>query len=788
MKGDFTRSTFNGKKHYNGIRMQQGRVLLDAEWNEQSDISHHLDRTTREDVIGECGAPLHDAGFEISINGADELMIGAGRYYVDGILCENDTPVAIDNQDDFPGYSVPASDVDTDNSGIYLAYLDVWDRHVTALEDAEIREVALGGPDTTTRTKTLRQVKLLLAGAIGDPIHCLSDLAAWTEITTPSTGSLCARTEPEIDAEDPCIVPAQAGYRGLENQMYRVEIHRVGPGNDLGIKWSRENGSVVFGWEKQDGDKLTLAGVGRDEVLGLAAEDWVELTDDDRELRGEAGLLVRVLSINGLVVTIDPDGQTIDLANDFAGHPKVRRWDMPDGEIIYTPVDPENFIALERGVQVALTPGTFRVGDYWHFPARTATADIEWPRDEVGESTCLTPQGIAHHFCCLALLSYDGATWTLLDDCRTFFPPLNEQTHFYYLSGDGQEAMPGDTLAHPLEVAVFIGHTPVANAPIRFHLTDGANGILTGNGVSGSDIIVDTDASGIARCEWLLDPDLSLPRQLAEAIWLDAAGDALDHPIRFCANLSIAGQVAYEAGACLVEAETVEEALDQLCGNITLEHAGGQGQEVMPLPGDPDSRILAFPLMIRVANGQWPAAGAKVLVSVADDGGELLEEPGFDTGGAPGPEVIVVTNDEGLAACRWRLAEKPVHQQVKVVLEADENAVTLFFNASLSVAYDVGYTPDSQCSVLKGVETVQEALDQLCFNSGGGTVPDPGISIERLTLTSDGSPLAVDKSVPLSAFDAGFSVTFSDFIDPFTVNFDPTNPELGAAGPPVSSP
>ena len=41
------------------------------------------------DVIGHCGAPVDDAGFGLS-NGAGKLTIGAGRYYVDGMLCENE--------------------------------------------------------------------------------------------------------------------------------------------------------------------------------------------------------------------------------------------------------------------------------------------------------------------------------------------------------------------------------------------------------------------------------------------------------------------------------------------------------------------------------------------------------------------------------------------------------------------------------------------------------------------------------------------------------------------------
>ncbi|MCX6048065.1 MAG: DUF6519 domain-containing protein, partial [Chloroflexi bacterium] len=41
MKGDFTRSTFKPAKHYSSVRMQQGRVQLDADWNEQIDLTAH---------------------------------------------------------------------------------------------------------------------------------------------------------------------------------------------------------------------------------------------------------------------------------------------------------------------------------------------------------------------------------------------------------------------------------------------------------------------------------------------------------------------------------------------------------------------------------------------------------------------------------------------------------------------------------------------------------------------------------------------------------------------------
>ncbi len=57
MTGDYTRDTFRRWRHYSAVREQQGRVHMDADWNEQIDIGHHLTRTTNVDVIGPTGMP-----------------------------------------------------------------------------------------------------------------------------------------------------------------------------------------------------------------------------------------------------------------------------------------------------------------------------------------------------------------------------------------------------------------------------------------------------------------------------------------------------------------------------------------------------------------------------------------------------------------------------------------------------------------------------------------------------------------------------------------------------------
>ena len=65
MAGDFSRSTFIPEKHYSGVLMQQGRVQLDADWNEQLAIQHHRTETEATDVIGACGVPKTNDGFKV---------------------------------------------------------------------------------------------------------------------------------------------------------------------------------------------------------------------------------------------------------------------------------------------------------------------------------------------------------------------------------------------------------------------------------------------------------------------------------------------------------------------------------------------------------------------------------------------------------------------------------------------------------------------------------------------------------------------------------------------------
>src|SRR5437588_755907 len=94
MAGDYTRFTFDPREDHSGVRMQQGRVHLDADWNELVDIVDRRFRAETIDIIGRAVVPKETPdGFLITLPTVPptppSFSIGRGRIYVDGLLAEN---------------------------------------------------------------------------------------------------------------------------------------------------------------------------------------------------------------------------------------------------------------------------------------------------------------------------------------------------------------------------------------------------------------------------------------------------------------------------------------------------------------------------------------------------------------------------------------------------------------------------------------------------------------------------------------------------------------------------
>jgi hypothetical protein len=482
MSGDYSRDTFDALKDFAGVYLQQGRALLDADFNELGAILERRIRAGTVDTIGRCVVPREtEDGFAISVNG-DDLGIGTGRIYVHGTLVENHGPAdftgerpdlpppvfargALDDDGRALGVldeMVAGRDVDPlsyrdqpywptpedlpDQGGAYLAYLVTWQREVTPVKDPALLEPAMGGIDTCTRWQTVWQVRML--ADVGDNATCATPddlLAGWDAVRAPSTARLTTATV-QVDApEDPCLVPPTDGYTGVENQLYRVELHATEPGAPpTSFKFSRENASVAARVDSigAGNDRVTVTRIGRDAVLRFSPGDWVELTDNHRELNHRSGQMLRIDTVNpetreivfrpGSVIDaalVPGVGDTLD-----ARATRLIRWDQntiirraddlsewtnvdADASDGLIPIPPDGVaLLLESGITVAFStadgPGGFRDMDHWLFAARTAGTQIE-------ELRAAPPRGIQRHYCKLAVVRLPDSVL----DCRIFWPP-----------------------------------------------------------------------------------------------------------------------------------------------------------------------------------------------------------------------------------------------------------------------------------------------------------------------------------------------------------------------------
>lgn len=459
MKGDFTKMTFAPDKNFLRVLMQQGRVQLDADWNEQAAILLHYMQTLATDLIGPYAGPEGDnLGFKINVAlNKSDFTIGKGRYYVDGVLCENHHEhVTYFNQPDYP--LNPKTDALAE--GIYLVYLDAWERHISYLEDDDIREKALNGVDTSTRSKLIWQVK---TKELTEGQTWQDGISALKAELVLSEACLRARVKPVDTKPDACCQAPDAKYRGAENQLYRIEIHSPGNiDNPPTFKWSRDNGAVVFPVTGITADAaaqtitVELENLGRDNA-SLTVNDWVELQDDVSVLNNTDNPLCQVSAIDPMTRTVVLKGSA-PIGYDKRNHPLLRRWDQKgetanaDGLALTAP----GWLPIESGIDIEfkLLDTPLRTGDYWLIPARTGTGEVEWPnradpdgniiKDAEGHAipAFMRPAGVEHRYAPLAIIwvaeSGNIDLSKLVPDFRCTFKPLSNNCQYNHYGRLGQ--------------------------------------------------------------------------------------------------------------------------------------------------------------------------------------------------------------------------------------------------------------------------------------------------------------------------------------------------------------
>jgi hypothetical protein len=456
MAQDRSRSAFDVRqpKHWSSLQAQQGRLLSDDDWNEADAIIQDDTRHTRVHVIGPAGSP--DDGFRlanprVAATGAIDFDLSPGTLYAGGLRATLEAPEAFTLQRDWLQQTAAARPAVDVAERIDFAYLEVWQQPVTAVEDDELQEVALGGPDTSVRVRTMRRVRL------HPNVATESCAAAWASLVA-SLGGLSAENE-RLDnatltigfvpnagpATDLCSPAAQLGYLGAENQAIRVEL---GAGNTF--LWGYDNASPLYRVQVTTDPSGTqvihFLSQPKDEQHWPLAQQIVELLpwsavlpNGTKVAETSAGFLARVSA------SYDPNTQNIQitpavgasfgnawqaradaasLGTSETSYFYLRAWNRgaDTASPIQIPFVAGTPVALTgTGLQITFGGTTFRQGDFWiiaarpRSPAKVVPWSLETGRIAEGIRRFYAPLGIIHW--------RPGGTHTVFD-CRVTFDPL----------------------------------------------------------------------------------------------------------------------------------------------------------------------------------------------------------------------------------------------------------------------------------------------------------------------------------------------------------------------------
>jgi hypothetical protein len=320
--------------------------------------------------------------FELSEPSVDN----AGRLYVAGLPCVQVKDVLYSDQadpNDPPLAPPPAGTTRRDS-----VYLDVWTEPVTYVEDPEIREVALGGPDTTTRMRVRHQVRVAQGG------------------TVPTGNGIGNGT-----------LATEGSYTAQANRLYRVEVDTPGNIGTATFRWSEDNASTVQRVIEPIPPGSTRVAV--EDASGFHSGEFVlirkEFGAEEHRVASVFGNVITLQNAAGAQLATLPAAARVPNFTTFAlvDRPRIERWNAFRVPIPPDPADATNSrsILLNDGVRVRFGGRDMRRGDFWNFRTRFLAGDESSglnPEARLEQLDFARARGVVHHFAPLALLTRSG--------------------------------------------------------------------------------------------------------------------------------------------------------------------------------------------------------------------------------------------------------------------------------------------------------------------------------------------------------------------------------------------
>ena len=453
MGSDKTRISYDEKQQYRGVVMQQGRVTLDADWNEAQQITSEEMRREALDFVGPTGTP--DDGYKISVPSAGldayDFQISQGTMYVGGLRVALNASFSerkiggIITYQHQPDWLKPAAPVPATPSHEFI-YLALNEQEISAVEDSALREVALGGPDTAQRTRLIQRIRRTSIKGLSCGAALAEQIKVWRSIGLefdPQTMRLVSQSTLKVNFEDastppdPCEPAAHGGYLGAENQLIRV---RITDNNKL--VWGFDNASFIYRIDEVGADNQTLKLKSRpvDDFHRPRAGQVVEALGAMTQLSNGEYVADTVGHLSTLQSAYNPDAGTVTLADALPAAyqmPKntprlfLRVWEQ---ELKFAPGTP---VTLgETGVQVILKVPAgkkFHVGDFWTFAVRPSTSTAVYPQRYL--AAFQPPEGPRMWVCPLAVIEWNNKHQAVIADCREHFDNLVELTRRQRVGG-----------------------------------------------------------------------------------------------------------------------------------------------------------------------------------------------------------------------------------------------------------------------------------------------------------------------------------------------------------------